>query len=89
MALLGPCAQTLISTLRFKQTSLYGDFCLHHCDRAHKEPLLPLAATFSTYNNIGPQACSNSCIPPALPKEIPNELRFLILINHPAPNPQV
>lgn len=94
-SLLVPCAQTLIATFRLKQASLLWRFvacredCLHHCDRAHKEPLLPRSATFSTYNNIGPQSCSNSTAAflPRYPKQIQNELHFLILINHPSSQP--
>lgn len=62
----GPLCPALIFTLRFKQTSLCGG--LWPAGRTVctavigliKEPLLPRSATFSSYNNIGPQSCSNS-----------------------------
>lgn len=62
--------------------------CGHHCDGAHKR------VSITPYNHVHHlQHGSTSLfkqhrhIPPALPKQIENELHFLISINHPSSQP--
>lgn len=64
---------------------------LHHCDQAHKKSLLyhalPPSAPTKTSRSAASIETSTRRIPPALTKQIQNELLFLILINHPSSQP--
>ncbi len=63
--------------------------CLHHCDRAHKRASITTLCHLQHLQQHWSSALfkQHHCIPPALPKQIQNELHFLILINHPGSQP--
>lgn len=62
---------------------------LHHCDRAHKRSSITTLCHLQHLQQHWSAALfkQHHCIPPALPKQIQNELHFLVLINHPRSQP--
>lgn len=80
--------QTQASKLVWRFVACPED-CLHYCDRAHKRASITTLCHIQHLQQHWSTASfkRHRCIPPALPKQIQNELYFLILINHPSSQP--
>lgn len=77
-------AQIRANKLVWRFVACWED-CLHHYDRAHKRASITTLCHLQHLQQHWSTALfkQHRCIPPALPKQIQNELHFLILINHP------